>query len=61
MIEYVVKVLTKKFNVGIDTAIYFYYELRNTNRLGDFIRHVEDFKDFEEIKEYYLGGTDNEL
>lgn len=61
MVEYIVKVLTKKFNVDIDMAIYFYYELRNTNRLDHFIRHAEDFKAFEEIKECYLGGNKNEL
>ena len=56
MIEYIVKVLTNKFKIKIDMAIYFYYELMNRRKLEHFINHIDEFKTFERMKLFYLGG-----
>lgn len=56
MIEYVTQVLRKKFNIKIDTAIYFYYELYNRRKLEHFISHIDEFNTFDELVNFYLGG-----
>lgn len=56
MIEYAVKTLMKKFNIKIDVAIYFYYELVNRRKIEHFINNIDEFKTFEELKLFYLGG-----
>lgn len=56
MIECVVSILQKKFNLKIDEAIYFYYELYNRRKLEHFITHIEQFKTIEELRKFYLGG-----
>ena len=61
MIEYIVITLIKKFKVDIDMAIYFYYELLNRRKLEHFINHIDEYKTFEEIKNFYLGGQVDEL
>lgn len=57
MIEYVTKILVRKFEANIDEAIFFYYELRNRRKLEHFINHVNDFSTFQEVKLFYLGGN----
>jgi hypothetical protein len=56
MIEYVTRVLMQKFNIKIDMAIYFYYELKNRRKLEHFINHIDEFKTFDELRLFYLGG-----
>lgn len=56
MIEYVTRILMQKFNIKIDMAIYFYYELKNRRKLEHFINHIDEFKTFDELRLFYLGG-----
>jgi hypothetical protein len=56
MIEYVTRVLMQKFNIKIDMAIYFYYELEKRRKLEHFINHIGEFKTFDELRLFYLGG-----
>lgn len=56
MIEYITRTLINKFNISIDVAISFYYELINRRKIEHFINHINDFKTFDEIKTFYLGG-----
>lgn len=57
MVEYIVNYLVNKFNVKRDVAFLFYLELSNRRKLEHFITHFNDFKTFEEMKKYYLGGN----
>lgn len=56
MIEYITRTIMNKFNVKTDMAIYFYYELVNRRKVEHFINHINDFKTFDELKLFYLGG-----
>ena len=60
MIEYIVNVLVNKFDIGNDVAFIFYTELLNRRKIEHFILHFNEFKNFEQMKNYYLGGTENE-
>lgn len=57
MIECIVNMLTRKFKIKIDEAILFYYELCNRRKIEHFINHIEQFKTFDELKKFYLGGN----
>lgn len=56
MIEYITRTIMNKFNVKTDMAIYLYYELVNRRKVEHFINHINDFKTFDELKLFYLGG-----
>ena len=56
MVECIVNLLKKKFNIKIDEAILFYHELVNRRKIEHFINHIDDFTSFEELKNFYLGG-----
>lgn len=57
MVEYIVKVLVNKFNIKPDIAFIFYSELLDRHKIEHFILHFNDFKTFEEMKKYYIGGN----
>ena len=56
MVECIVNTLVKKFNITRDVAYLFYYELNNRRKLEHLISNVDKFKDFNELKFFYLGG-----
>lgn len=57
MIECIVNMLTRKFKIKKDEALIFYYDLCNRRKIEHFINHFNDFKTFDELKIYYLGGN----
>lgn len=57
MIEYIVNLLVKKFNVKRDVAFIFYMEILDRHKLEHLINNIDKFKDFESLKTFYLGGN----
>ena len=57
MIECIVNFLVDKFGIKRDVAFLFYFEVMNRHRLEHLIQHLQEFKSFEELKKYYLGGN----
>lgn len=56
MVECIVNILQDKFNIEVDEALIFYFDLCNRRKLEHLISHIEKFKNFEEMKLFYLGG-----
>jgi hypothetical protein len=56
MIECIVNYLVNKFDVKRDVAFVFYIEVLDRHKIEHLISHIEQFKTFEELKKYYLGG-----
>ena len=61
MLEYMVNFFTQKFNIKRDVSVLFLYNVYKLNKLDDLIKNYRNFESFEEMKEYYLGGKQNEL
>ena len=61
MVECIVKILMKKFNIPRDVAALFFYDVYTRKKVGHLLENMDNFKTFEELKNYYLGGTENEL
>ena len=61
MVECIVKILVKKYNIPRDTAALFFYDVYTRKKIGDLLTNMDKFKTFEELKNYYLGGIENEL
>lgn len=61
MIECVVNMLVKKYNIQRDVAFIFYMDAMNSHKLEHLITSIDKFDCFEALKTYLLGGTKNEL
>lgn len=59
MLECIVNYLCDKFAVKRDVAFIFYMEVLDRYKLEHLISHIEQFKTFDELKKYYLGGKQN--
>ena len=57
MLECVVNYLINKFDVKRDVAFIFYMEVLNRHKLEHLISHIGQFKTFDELKKFYLGGN----
>ena len=61
MVECIVKALVEKFKITRDVAALFFYDIYTRRKVEHLLANMENFKTFEELKKYYLGGTENEL
>lgn len=57
MIECIVNYLVDKFAVKRDVAFIFYLNVLDKGKINDLIVNMQNFKTFEEMKKYYLGGN----
>jgi hypothetical protein len=57
MLECIVNYLINKFDVKRDVAFIFYMEVLNRHKLEHLISHIGQFKNFDELKKFYLGGN----
>ena len=56
MIECVVNMLVKKYNIQRDVAFIFYMDAMNEHKLDHLITSIDKFDCFEALKTYLLGG-----
>lgn len=61
MVRYTIEKLIEKFNITPDVAALFFYEIYKRKKVETILESMEKFETFEELKEYYLGGEQNEL
>lgn len=57
MIGCIINMLVKKYDIKRDVAFIFYMEVLDRHKLEHLISHIDKFKTFEELKNYYLGGN----
>lgn len=57
MIECIINMLVKKYDIKRDVAFIFYMEVLDRHMLEHLITHIDKFKTFEELKTFYLGGN----
>lgn len=56
MIECIVNMLVKKYNINRDVAFIFYMDVMNRHKLEHLITSIDKFDCFEALKTYLLGG-----
>lgn len=61
MVRYTIEKLSEKFNITLDVSALFFYEVYKLKKVNELIENMDKFETFEELKEYYLGGNENEL
>ena len=61
MIECIVNMLVKKYNIQRDVAFLFYMDVMEHHRLDHLITSINKFDCFEALRTYLIGGKLNEL
>jgi hypothetical protein len=56
MIECIVDMLVKKYNIQRDVAFIFYMDVMNKYKLEHLITSIDKFDCFEALRTYLLGG-----
>lgn len=57
MVEYIVNKIVKEYDISYQEAYSFYYKVLDKRKLGILLDKIDDFIDFKEMKEYFLGGN----
>lgn len=55
--EYIVKKLVEDFDITIEEATLFFYQIAEIQQLEKLIVNVDEFNSFDALKKYFLGGN----
>lgn len=59
--EYIVKKLVEDFDITIEEATLFFYQIAKRQQLEKLIVNIDEFNSFDALKKYFLGGKQYEL